>query len=238
MKLLSINILTWNNLNTLTETLNLLKDDLKDIYHEIIIVDNGSSDGCQEFATIKNKRNLGVSVGKNQGIRASKGDYILLLDGDIVPVPNSINCLLNWLEAHPSDYAIGFHPNKFSNQKNTDTNKHHEVYCKELFRPQIHPQAIIFYGMFRREIFDSVMLDEKGPFSGVGYGWEDTDFYYQMREKGFHQYAAGINTSIGKYYHEINSSIREMGNEKYIRSSRERAAYFKEKWGEKRFDVE
>ena len=75
-----------------------MANELRGVDYEIIIVDNGSTDGCQDVATIRNEKNLGISVGKNQGIRASKGDFILLLDGDIMPVPNSIICLLKYME--------------------------------------------------------------------------------------------------------------------------------------------
>ena len=232
---LSINILTWNCIDTLKTTLGVLKADLKDIDHEIIIIDNASKDGCEDIATIVNKENMGVSVGKNQGINASKGDYIFMLDGDIIPVPNSINCLLEWLEYNIDAYAIGFYPNKFTDQKNTDSQKHAEEYCHSLHEPCKHTQVIAFYGLFKRSMFEdfNIRFPETGPFGGVGYGWEDSDIYMQMRENGIQQYVAGINTSIGKYYHEINSSIRIMGQEKYMQTSRDRGAAFKAKWGDK-----
>ena len=235
MPKLSINILTWNCINTLTETLDVLKADLQKIDHEIIIIDNGSKDGCEDIATIKNKENLGVSTGKNQGINASKGDYILLLDGDIVPVHNSINCLLEYLEHNIDAYAIGFYPNKFTDQKNTDLQKHAEEYCHNLYEPCRHTQVIAFYGLFKRPMFNdfNIRFPEAGPFGGVGYGWEDSDIYMQMREHGIHQIVAGINTNIGKYYHEINSSIRLMGQDKYSQTSRARHEAFNAKWGDK-----
>jgi len=232
---LSVNILTWNCINTLHDTLHVLSKDLKDIESEIIIVDNGSDDGCEDIATIKNRENMGVSVGKNQGINASKGDYILLLDGDIVPVPNSVNCLLAWLEHNIDAYAIGFYPNRFTDQQNKNGQTHHETYCQNLHEPKRHTQAIVFYGLFKRSMFNdfNIRFAENGPFTGTGYGWEDTDIYMQMRENGIHQMVAGINKYTGKYYHEINSSIRLMGQDKYTRSSRERHAEFKKRWGDK-----
>jgi glycosyltransferase involved in cell wall biosynthesis len=228
---LSVNILTWNCYQTLHDTLHNLTQDLKDIEHEIIIVDNGSTDGSQDLATIKNKENLGISIAKNQGIVASKGEYILLLDGDIVYMPGSIKCLMEWLEDNPKEYAIGFYPNRFTNQKNNNGQVFKESRCFFLHKPAIHTAACLFYGLYRKSMFDlGIKLSVDGPFAKVGYGWEDMDFYRQMRTKGINQWVAGINSAIGKYYHEINSSIRQMGHEEYIRTSRERAEYFKEKW--------
>src|SRR5260221_7257664 len=57
---------------------------------EIIIVDNGSKDRSiifleqqENITLIKNSTNLGYSAGKNQGIKAAKGEYVFLLDEDI-----------------------------------------------------------------------------------------------------------------------------------------------------------
>lgn len=60
---------------------------------EVIFVDNASSDGSEnlvkdnfgmktKLSIIRNSRNVGPAVAKNQGIRSAKGDYIALLDGD------------------------------------------------------------------------------------------------------------------------------------------------------------
>lgn len=233
---LSVTILTWNTVNTLRETLRVLEDDLKGIESEIIIVDNGSSDGCQDLATIRNEKNLGISVGKNQGIDASQGKYILLLDGDIVPVPNSVRLLVQWLDAHPECDAIGMHPKKFSNRKNTDMHINHETWCKELVNVVESKYHCIFYGIFRRSVFErGVRLDEETY--GIGYGWEDLDVWMQMEALGIKQYGADINHVNGKYYHEINSSIRQMGFEEYMRTSLIRAKKFRAKWHKQNFTV-
>ena len=75
-----------------------------------------------------------------------------------------------------------------------------------------------------------IRCSEEGPFGLPGYGWEDRDLYMQMQQAGINQWVAGINTAIGKYYHRINSSIKLMGDNEYIRTSRIRGQYFKEKW--------
>lgn len=224
---ISVNILTWNTINTLKSTLAILDKELTGIDSEVIIVDNGSTDGCQDLATIKNEKNLGISKGKNQGIDASSGDYIMLIDGDIVPVPNSIICLSNYLDATPDCFAIGFLPNKFATQRNKYGKEFHEVWCEKLDPIEEHRGHCIYYGMYRREVFDKIRFDES---YGVGYGYEDLDSYMQMEKAGIKQWVAGINHKCGKYYHEVNSSIRQMGYDKYMSSSMQRSKIFKSKW--------
>lgn len=226
---LSVNILNWNTFDVFHKTLHILKDELKNLESELIVVDNGSTDGGEKFATIRNKENLGISVGKNQGIRASRGEYILLLDGDIMPVPNSIRCLVTYMDSHPEIDALGFHPNKFSNQENKGGQKHYEEYCQELVDVRPHKNHCIYYGIYRRKIFEAgIFLDET---YGVGYGYEDLDFYMQMKAAGYNQFVCHINHPAGRYFHAINSSIRQMGYEKYMETSKKRSKRFIEKWG-------
>lgn len=223
---LSVNILTWNTLAWTQMALEMLKAELADIDHEIIIVDNGSIDGCQDIATIKNPVNLGISKGKNQGVDASQGEFIFLLDGDIVPVPNSICLLLKHMEENPGCMAIGMLPDKFCNRTNGD----YEKYCEKLDPIEKHRGHCIYYGLYRREVFNHVRFDES---YGIGYGYEDLDSYMQMEKAGIVQYTAGINHRSGKYFHMINSSINNkncLGFEKYMTSSMKRAGIFKQKW--------
>ncbi len=60
--------------------------------HELVLVDNGSTDGTLEYLrsipgaiVVENGRNLGFGGGCNIGIAASCGDRILLLNNDVVP---------------------------------------------------------------------------------------------------------------------------------------------------------
>lgn len=226
-------------------TLDMLKDDLKDIDHEIVIVDNGSTDdslmllstrysviGCDHLNVIYNNENEGISVGKNQGIRKCRGDYILLLDADVFPVPNSIPLMVEFLDNNPGRQTIGVYPNKWAKDFARDCEK----ICKVLFEPKVQEhRACIFYGLYRREVFEKVMLDEGGPFGCQGYGWEDLDFNKQMQAAGINQWVAGINKVNGRYYHNCNSSFRNKGcmtQEEYAKTSKEREGYYREKWKE------
>jgi len=236
---LSINILTFNNKDTIIKLLEAVKADVEGIKHEYIIVDNGSTDGTcgminswtrtylkDNFNFIQNKENFGISIGKNIGIDVSVGDYILMLDGDVVPVANSIPVLIKWLDDNPDKDAIGMLPNKFVTSPDMA-----EQRCEQLIEVGEHKCCCLFYGLFRRSIFDmGLRMCEEGEMGKPGYGWEDHDFYKRMREFGIKQYAGEINKYGGRYFHAINSSVRAMGHEKYMESSRLRSKQFKEIW--------
>lgn len=212
-------------MSTLHSTLHILSQELDTKQNEVIIVDNGSVDGCEKFATIKNETNLGISKGKNQGIDASKGDYILLIDGDVVPVPNSISLLACHLDKNSDCMAIGFLPNKFCTKE-----REAEFFCNKLDPIQDYRGHCIYFGMYRRDVFDKIRFDES---FGAGYGYEDLDSYMQMEVAGIKQWTAGINSINGKYYHAINSSINNkncLGFEGYMSSSLKRKVIFDKKW--------
>ncbi|MFE4572920.1 glycosyltransferase family 2 protein [Paenibacillus chitinolyticus] len=73
--------------------------------YEFIFVDNGSTDGTLAYlSTVRNATVLANSVNKgfaggcNQGIRAAKGDYLLLLNNDVVVTENWLEGLRGWLD--------------------------------------------------------------------------------------------------------------------------------------------
>jgi len=87
--LVSVITLNWNGGNYIHSCLEHLLNQRHDNV-EIIVVDNGSSDGSIEsveeryptLRIIRNDRNLGFCKGMNQGINASKGAYVIPLNFD------------------------------------------------------------------------------------------------------------------------------------------------------------
>ncbi len=82
---------------------------------EVIVVDNASSDGSvamveQEFPQVKliaNRENLGFTVGNNQGIAASQGRYILLLNPDTEVVGDALATMVEYMDEHPIVGVLG-----------------------------------------------------------------------------------------------------------------------------------
>ena len=78
--------------------------------HEIIVVDNNSSDGSVdaiqgEFDSvyvIANDSNRGFAAANNQGLEQSQGNYVLLLNPDTLVLDGAIDKMLQWIKANPS----------------------------------------------------------------------------------------------------------------------------------------
>jgi len=112
MKKVSAIIVNWNGKNETADCIqSLLDQDYPDV--EIIVSDNGSTDGSaqflwERFATsirlLENGRNLGFGTAVNRGLEAAKGDYLIFLNNDLVLESNSIRELVALLE---SDDGIG-----------------------------------------------------------------------------------------------------------------------------------
>jgi hypothetical protein len=106
---LSIIIVNYNTRENLKECLLSIQKHIKGVEYEVIVVDNSSCDGSKEmvkrlFPTvllIENKKNFFFTRANNQGIRRSKGEYILLLNSDTIIMDNSIKKMLAFMNDNP-----------------------------------------------------------------------------------------------------------------------------------------
>ena len=109
--MISVVILNFNGKRYLEDCLtSVLSQTFRDF--EVIIVDNGSSDGSAEYLgtnypwvkVVKNTRNLGFAEGTNTGIRQAKGEYILTLNNDTQMDNRFLECLERVMK---SDKSVG-----------------------------------------------------------------------------------------------------------------------------------
>jgi GT2 family glycosyltransferase len=102
----SIVILTHNNLRYTQECLEAL--DRTTAGHQIIVVDNASTDGTPAYlagledakphvGVFLNRRNAGFAAGCNQGVAASRHGTICLLNNDTVPMEGWLDAMLEVL---------------------------------------------------------------------------------------------------------------------------------------------
>lgn len=97
---LSIIILSFNTKDLILQCIESIKKSKPKTKYEIIVVDNGSTDGSvkalrklKNISLILNKENLGFSKANNQGIKKAKGRYVLLLNSDILVMKRAIDRL-------------------------------------------------------------------------------------------------------------------------------------------------
>ena len=110
---LSIVILNWNVRELLDGCLASLRSDHYAL--EIIVVDNASCDDSvamvrakyPQATVIANAENRGFTGGNNQGIAASHGRYVLVLNPDTLVLGDALDRMVAYLDDHPDVGALG-----------------------------------------------------------------------------------------------------------------------------------
>lgn len=119
----SIIILTYNGLSFTKQCLaSIFQYTNENI--ELILIDNGSTDGTVEFLSsvpnakvIKNTQNRGFPGGCNQGILLASGENIVLLNNDTLVTKEWLDRLLFWLNSNDSIGIVGPKSNFISEQQ-------------------------------------------------------------------------------------------------------------------------
>jgi GT2 family glycosyltransferase len=105
---LSVIIVNWNGLRYLRECLAALLPQLP-ADAEVVLVDNGSTDDSLAYVrerypaivVVALRANLGFAGGTNAGLRAARGELLLLLNNDAFAEPGFVAALLNAIECDP-----------------------------------------------------------------------------------------------------------------------------------------
>jgi N-acetylglucosaminyl-diphospho-decaprenol L-rhamnosyltransferase len=112
---LSIVLVCWNNKAYLDPCLKSLYETGMQNSFDVIVVDNGSTDGSQQMLAekypqvklIQNEGNLGLGKASNQGIEATQGRHVLLLNNDTIVNGAAFDAMVDFLEGHPRVGAVG-----------------------------------------------------------------------------------------------------------------------------------
>ncbi|NCQ47202.1 MAG: glycosyltransferase family 2 protein [Shewanella frigidimarina] len=106
----SIIIPTYNNASTLKRAVDSIIAQ-KYVAHEIIIIDDGSTDETSEVVSkfgsqviYRRQKNCGVSVARNFGASIASGDWLAFLDADDTYTPNRLKAHADWLSETGLDF--------------------------------------------------------------------------------------------------------------------------------------
>ena len=172
---------------------------------EVIIVDNGSRDGSQEFirnyrekvdfpiVLIENSQNLGFAEAVNQGISKARYDYIFSLNNDTVVEKSAILELLNLLNTEERIFSVSSKMVQFNNPKLIDDAGDDYTllaYTKKRGNNQNLNNFIevseIFSSCAGAALYRKDLLEELGGFDSEFFAYmEDVDLGYRARINGY-----------------------------------------------------
>lgn len=111
----SIIIVNYNTKELTRNCLRSVFDQTKDVDFEVIVSDNGSTDGSIEMIRaefpqailIENNANLGFGAANNRGLKIARGKYVFYLNSDTVLLNNAVKLFFDYWESSPEKDQIG-----------------------------------------------------------------------------------------------------------------------------------
>jgi len=201
----SIILVNYNAKLHLQECLLSLEKNAQDTDYEVIVVDNNSSDGSQELIEksypqaklIRNRENIGFARANNQGLRESKGEFVLFLNPDTVIHPKALERLLEEMKGDRLVGAVG--PALLSDRNVYQISFGGRVnFLQELLRKYLLNSYLKFKLKIRQPkqevrwlsgaclLIRKDILEDSGLFDESYFLYfEDIDLCFRIKEKGF-----------------------------------------------------
>jgi GT2 family glycosyltransferase len=242
--LVSIIILTYNNLQLTKACLKSLEQytDYENI--EIIIVDNASSDdtpiylkqnyeNLKNYKVILNNENLGFSAGNNVGLKVATGDYLVLLNNDTLVTTGWMRTMVNHFRYNPKLGLLGPITNNIGNEAKVFTKYKNpndmfpevtHIIFKNMGKLLPLKTAAFFCVMMSREVYEKVgLLDES---FGLGF-FEDDDYCRRVQQQGYDIFCAE-DVFI---HHHLSASFDKLKSETRQELFEKNKKIYESKWG-------
>lgn len=203
-KKISFIIITWNGLNFMKSLLQSMENLIADKDYEVIVVDNGSSDDTAEYIRnhyneirlIELPANKGVSFARNRGLEIADGDYLFIIDNDMLINDEAVHGMYDFMENNPDVGICGCALRYGDGELQDNCKKYPGFICKfkrllninkpdYTYNPEEKPFDVTYLigacQFIRRETFEQVgSLDEN-----IFYGPEDCDYCLRTSKKGW-----------------------------------------------------
>lgn len=235
----SIVILTRNNLEYTQKCLESIRKYTPEP-HEIIVVDNGSTDGTVEHLEsqpdvklIKNGFNLGFALGNNRGLLEARGNYVVFLNNDVVVTEGWLRKLIACTESDPHVGIVGPRSNYVAGYqlvKNVPYGEDMEAmqeFAKSWGKKNLGNweevlRVIGFCMLVKREVIEKIGGFD--PQFGLG-NFEDDDFCIRAQIAGFR-----IKIAHDVFVHHFGSKTFQSERIDYRKLMLSNWEKFKRKW--------
>jgi asparagine synthase (glutamine-hydrolysing) len=254
---LSVVIVNWNTRERLRACLASIERHLGSVEHEVIVVDNASSDGSAEMVAaefprtrlIRNAKNVGFGRANNQAMREAAGRWFLLLNSDTELLDGSVASLFSRLNG---ENGIGMAHCKLVLP---DGRLQHSVYRFPSLRlsvveslglykllPERTAGSVLLGGYWDQAserdvdwVFGAFMLLPRAVFEQTGgfdehlfmYG-EDLEWCYRIRDQGWR--IRYFPEAAVRHFDHVSSDLR-WGDERVALSLRSQRDIYRERHG-------
>ena len=259
-KLTSIVMLTSNQLEYTRMCLASLRACTDEPY-EVIVVDNGSTDGTVDYLRrlegvrlISNAENRGFPAAVNQGVRASRGDYVVLINNDCIVTTGWLTRLQSAANSGPEIGLVGPYSNCVSGQQQIPVDyqilSELDGFAWEWAKTHagqrlLTERLVAFCLLITRPVIDRIgVLDER---FGLG-NFEDDDYCRRALEAGFkaviaedafvHHFGSITYRSMGSGYASLMDHNRRLFLEKWNEKSTTELPAIEAKTPSPRFELE
>ena len=215
----SIIIVNWNGRHLLEACLaSLRRQTFQD--REVILVDNGSTDGSvqwladqhPEVQVVALTSNQGFCGGNNAGIRVARGEYIVLLNNDTEVEPEWLEALVTHIAG---DRSIAACDSKILYFGRRDTiwsaGAEYTIAGSSEWRAhgcrdeEITEPAEVFTANACSAIYARRVLEEIGELDEDFFaGYEDVDWSFRARLRGYRI----VNVPASRVYHKVSATHR------------------------------
>jgi N-acetylglucosaminyl-diphospho-decaprenol L-rhamnosyltransferase len=209
----SVAIIGYNTKEFLSASVESIHRSSPSSNFEVIVVDNGSSDGSAEEIhrleleglidkSLVNERNLGYAAAANQGVAASRGRYILILNADTLVRPGALDALVQFMDSNLDSGIAGpklLYPDGRLQVSTANPMNLWAIFLQQSFLDRAHlcgryflldwdhnsvrdvPQISGAALCVRREVFSEIGAFDEGYFMYC----EDTDFLLRASRAGW-----------------------------------------------------
>lgn len=209
--------------------------------YEIIVIDNGSEDGTTDeligrrgmIRVMKNEQNLGFARAINIGLMMAKGNYIVLMNNDVLVTEGWLDQLLNCLNSNKQIGAVGPVTNYISGEQQIEVPYETIAGMREFSTAfnksdaskwKICDRLVGFCILMPRSTFEDVGYLDEGYEIG---NFEDDDWILRLRFQDKQMLIAG-DTFV---HHYGSVTMKGLGQQGFLQVNQRNEDFFTQKWG-------
>lgn len=223
----SVIIPNWNRYDLTVKAIQSVFNSKPRYQTEVIVVDNGSTDGSSgrisesfpEVRIVQNAINRGFAGGNNDAARVSDGKYLLLLNNDAELLGNCIDEMVAYLDAHDDAGVVGAKVLLLDQPDRLDSALTYLLpfgYCSyrghgELDSKQFSKREDVFC------VKGACMMVRASSVRDVGLFYDDFFMYFEETDFCWRLWTMGLRTvylpearaihAVGKSVHELPSAF-------------------------------